>query len=245
VRIEHAPPKYVVIVNALRARIEDGTYPPGSMLPSETALLQEFNTSRVTVVRALELLRNDGWIDSEKGKGRFVRAATPAESRTLPAHAAALLADEIEGRVQIVDVTEMPAPNRAVAALGVALGSSVVVRRRLVGVDGVGQVELGAAYIPVKLAEGTAVRSPNPLPEGLLRHLMVRKGIHFDHVTERISARLATEQESRLLEIAPRECVLTALFTVHDRNGPVFALDVAVPPSRHEFEDSFPLTQID
>src|SRR4051794_10935682 len=96
VRIEHAPPKYAVIVNALQARIEDGTYAPGAMLPSETAFMAEFNTSRVTVVRALELLRNDGWIDSEKGRGRFVRAVKPAESRAMPAHAAALLSDEVE-----------------------------------------------------------------------------------------------------------------------------------------------------
>jgi GntR family transcriptional regulator len=243
VRIEHGPPKYAVIVNALKSRIEDGTYPPGSMLPSESALLQEFDTSRVTVVRALQLLFNDGWIDSEKGKGRFVRESRPEELRPFPAHAAALLTDEVEGRVRIIDVAEAPAPNRAVVALDLPEESRVVIRRRLVVVDGVGPVELGTAYIPLKLAEGTGVRSLELLPDGLLRHLSRRKGIQFDRATERISTRPVTEDESRLLEIASDEWVLTAMFTVYDRTGaPAFALDIAVPPGRHEFEDSFSIT---
>ncbi|GAA2587704.1 GntR family transcriptional regulator [Dactylosporangium fulvum] len=240
--IEYAPPKYITIVNTLQARIEDGTYPSGVMLPSESALMKEFDTSRPTVVRALEILRQDGWIDTQQGKGRFVRSKPP-EPRTMPAHAAALLADEAEGRVRIIDVAEVPAPTRAASALDIREGSPVVVRRRLVSVDGLGPVELGTAYVPADLAEGTAVGSTDPLPEGLLQHLATRKGLQFGHATERISARPATAEERQLLEIDRNDWVLTALFSVYTREGlPAFALDVVVPPARHEFEDSFPLT---
>jgi GntR family transcriptional regulator len=239
--IEYAPPKYVVIVNAIQERIENGTYPPGVMLPSETALLQEFDASRPTVVRALEILRQAGWIDTQQGKGRFVRAK-PAEPRRMPSHAAALLADEVGSQVRIIDVTEMAAPVRAASALGVIEGAPVVVRRRLISMEGVGPVELASAYIPVDLAEGTDIRSPEPLPEGLLRHLAARKGVEFHHVTERISARTITAEEATLLDLRRRECVLTALFAACDRDGtPAFALDVVMPPTRHELEDSFPI----
>ncbi|MEU0559397.1 GntR family transcriptional regulator [Dactylosporangium sp. NPDC006015] len=240
--IEYRPPKYITIVNALQARIEDGTYASGEMLPSETALMGEFDTSRPTVVRSLEILRQAGWIDTQQGKGRFVRSK-PAEPRSLPAHAASLLAGEAEGRIRVLDVAEVPAPARASAALNIDEGSPIVVRRRLVSIDGLGPVELGAAYVPVQLAVGTAVGSAEPLSEGLLRHLSVRKGLHFDHVTERISARPATTDECKLLEVDEGGWLLTALFSVYTRAGqPAFALDVAVPPSRHEFEDSFPIT---
>ncbi len=242
-RIEHAPPKYAVVVETLKARIEDGTYPPGAMLPSESALLAEFDTSRATVVRALQMLYNDGWIDGEKGRGRFVRADPPKPELPMPGHAAALLSDEVHGRVRIVDVAEAPAPYRAMAALELETPEPVVIRRRLVLVDGVGPVELGTAYIPVALAQETGVRSLEPLPDGLMHHLATRKKVQFDRVHERISARPATADEARLLEIDPDGWVLTALFTVRLKGGtPGFALDVAVPPSRHEFEDSFPVT---
>jgi len=239
--IEFAPPKYVVIVNAIQERIEDQTYRSGVMLPSETVLMQEFGTSRPTVVRALEILRQQGWIETQQGKGRFVRGK-PADPRRMPSHAAALLADEVDGQVRIVDVLEMPAPTRAASALGVGAGAPVVVRRRLISVDGVGPVELASAYVPVDLVEGTGIRSAEPLSEGLLRHLSVRRGIEFHHVTERISARTVTDEESQLLDLRRRECVLTALFAVCDRDGtPAFALDVVIPPGRHELEDSFPI----
>src|SRR6266581_2858134 len=71
--LEFAPPKYAQIVNAIQRRIGDGTYPPGALLPSETQLVREFGVSRPTVVRALEVLRSQGWIDREHGRGSFVR----------------------------------------------------------------------------------------------------------------------------------------------------------------------------
>ncbi|WP_433055538.1 GntR family transcriptional regulator [Dactylosporangium sp. CS-033363] len=240
--IEFVPPKYIVIVNALQARIEDGTYAPGAMLPSETVLMNEFTTSRPTVVRSLEILRQDGWIETQQGKGRFVRSK-PLGKRSVPARAAGLLLDEAVGRVRIVDVGEVPAPSRTAFALDIREGSPVVVRRRLVSVDGLGPIELGSVYVPVDLADGTSVGSPDPLSEGLLEHLGKAKGLQFGHVTERISARPATGDEPELLEIESDDWVLTVLFAVHTRDGlPAFALDVAIPPARHEFEDSFPLT---
>jgi len=243
VPLEFAPPKYAVIVNTIQARIEDGTYPPGLMLPSETQIMNEFGVSRPTVVRALEYLRQHGWIDTRPGKGRFARPR-PVEPRALPPHAQALLGDEAVGRTRVVDAKQVPAPPRAASALDVDEGTPVMMRRRLIDVDEVGPVELGIAYVPLDVADGTEVGSMEPMPEGLLRHLTVRKRMEFVHATERISARQATSEEATLLELARRECVLTALLSIYDRTGrPAFALDLVIPPSRHELEDAFPITQ--
>src|SRR5690348_15067878 len=81
VPIEVAPPKYVLIVNAVQQRIESGTYPAGVMIPSETELMREFGASRPIMVRALDLLRQDGWIESHQGKGRFVLGRPARASR--------------------------------------------------------------------------------------------------------------------------------------------------------------------
>jgi GntR family transcriptional regulator len=243
VPLEFAPPKYAVIVNALQARIEDGTYPPGSMLPSETQLMNEFGVSRPTTVRAFDYLRQHGWITTQPGKGRFVKARPP-EPRGMPPHASMLLADEVDSHVHILDVARGPAPARAAAALEIAQGAPVVIRRRLLVANGLGPVELGITYVPVDLVDGTDLGSVAPLPDSLVGHLAARKGIEFGHATQRISARPATADESNLLRIGRRECVLTALLAVHDQAGvPVFALDVVIPPTRHELEDAFPITQ--
>lgn len=70
--------RYQEIAEELRARAKAGA--PGSLLPSESELSAEFAASRVTVRRALELVRDDGLIDARQGFGWFV-ATEPVPQR--------------------------------------------------------------------------------------------------------------------------------------------------------------------
>ncbi|WP_326552146.1 GntR family transcriptional regulator [Micromonospora sp. NBC_01813] len=239
--IEVAQPKYVVIVNAMQQRIDDGTYPPGAMLPSETELVREFRASRPVVVRALDMLRQDGWIDSRQGKGRFVIGRPGSASTRARERYAALDQPEPAGST-VLAAEVIPAPPRAAAALDIEPGTPVVARRRLIAVDDLGPVELATAYLPVDLAAGTDVGGTAVLSDGLLRHLATRKGVKFDHVAERISARLPRDDEASLLKVSPTDPVVTALLSICDRTAtPLFAVDVVLPASRHDLEDVYPL----
>jgi GntR family transcriptional regulator len=73
-------PKYLRVLNTLRERIEEGTYGPGAALPSESQLSTEFGVTRPTVLKALGILRQDGWIESQQGRGHFVRGRPPDRS---------------------------------------------------------------------------------------------------------------------------------------------------------------------
>ncbi|GAA3448697.1 GntR family transcriptional regulator [Dactylosporangium matsuzakiense] len=242
VQLDVRPPKYIQIVNALQARIEDGTYGPGLMLPSETVLMSEFDASRPVVVRALEILRHAGWIESHQGKGRFVRGK-PAPPRAVPTHAATLLAADAEGSVRVLDAAEVPAPATAAAALGLAPGTPVVMRRHLVSGAGTGPVELRTYYVPAALAAGTGIVLGDPLPRGLKEHLHVRKGLQYSHATERVSTRPASTEEQHLLDLDTGDWVLTMQLTVTTRDDtPAFMIDTAAAPGRLDFEDSFPVT---
>jgi len=76
---EMTPPKYLALAQRLQQDIKAGTYPPGTRIPSETWLAQEYGMSRPTVVRALELLKRDGWLESRQGDGTYSRGR-PARS---------------------------------------------------------------------------------------------------------------------------------------------------------------------
>lgn len=65
-------PLYYQVYSKLRAQIDSGEYPPGSMLPTEHALLEAFNASRAPIRQALGLLENEGLIKRCPGKGTFV-----------------------------------------------------------------------------------------------------------------------------------------------------------------------------
>lgn len=65
--------KYGQIAGTLKSRIIDGTYPPGTPMPSQHDLIEEFNVARPTAVQALRVLRNEGWITTAQGRNSIVK----------------------------------------------------------------------------------------------------------------------------------------------------------------------------
>jgi DNA-binding GntR family transcriptional regulator len=63
-----------MIADELRRSVEAGEFGAGRLLPSESELSAVHGVSRVTVRKALELLRDEGLIDSRQGFGWFVAA---------------------------------------------------------------------------------------------------------------------------------------------------------------------------
>ncbi len=77
---EVGAPKYVRLAQTIQCRIEDGMYAPDTRAPSKNQLVQAFGMSHPTVVRALELLKRDGWLESRQGTGPWC-ADVPRSSR--------------------------------------------------------------------------------------------------------------------------------------------------------------------
>lgn len=68
-------PLYEQIADLLTSRIADSTYQPRRRIPSEAAICEEFDVSRPTAARAIELLVERGLVVTVQGKGRFVVGA--------------------------------------------------------------------------------------------------------------------------------------------------------------------------
>lgn len=64
--------RYRAIAEELRGRVESGELGAGRLLPSESELSGAYGVSRVTVRKALDLLRDEGLIDARQGFGWFV-----------------------------------------------------------------------------------------------------------------------------------------------------------------------------
>jgi len=64
--------KYLKIYNELAKQIETGEIKPKSQLPSENRLSKEYDLSRGTVRKALDLLVQNGYIQKVQGKGSIV-----------------------------------------------------------------------------------------------------------------------------------------------------------------------------
>lgn len=64
--------KFREIFLDLEQKIVNQEYPPQSLLPSENQLIQIYGVSRETIRKALNLLKNSGYIQKKQGKGSIV-----------------------------------------------------------------------------------------------------------------------------------------------------------------------------
>ncbi|MFF3000162.1 GntR family transcriptional regulator [Streptomyces sp. NPDC057950] len=238
---EVAAPKYVRLAQTIQSRIEDGTYPPGTRVPSENQLVQAFGMSRPTVVRALELLKRDGWLESRQGFGTIVRGRPAAVEQKSRRGRETLERDESQTPGRLVAVDRVSVPARVASVLGLPKRAEVLMRRFLVEDEGEA-VELVSSYFPAGLVDGTDLGSSEPLGAGIREHLEGRRKVRYDHVTERVSARLADAGEAELLGLPDGVPVLSVLVAAFDAAGQALQVsDVLLPADRQELEDTYRL----
>jgi DNA-binding GntR family transcriptional regulator len=159
--------------------------------------------SRPTIVKALSSLRQDGWIDTQQGRGSFVRGrpALAGAERTRPAHSVLELPEtSLSG--ELVQAGVKLAPGYVTRLLGLEPG-----RRRSCG-SGCSATTTGRSSWPRcgcrwSWPPGPSLASPDLLDESIRHHLQARKKIRFDHAVERISARQPTGEEAGLLRSRP------------------------------------------
>lgn len=65
---------YRMIATQIRQLLVEGTYSPDTLIPSQHELSRRFGTSRVTIQRALNVLRLEGFLYTKKGVGTFVNS---------------------------------------------------------------------------------------------------------------------------------------------------------------------------
>ncbi|MFG1696703.1 winged helix-turn-helix domain-containing protein [Nonomuraea sp. N2-4H] len=71
-------PAYLQIADDLRAQIRGGSLPPGAPLPSTAKLAEQYGASLSVVKLAVGVLRTEGLVIGQQGKGVFVRDAESA-----------------------------------------------------------------------------------------------------------------------------------------------------------------------
>jgi GntR family transcriptional regulator len=209
-------PVYQQIADALRERVRQGVYPPGSKLPSETELVGEFDVTRVTVRRGLAVLEQEGLTESVRGKGvfvtqsppvlalrtsRFSRAARRAGRGALAAEAEALglmWRSEELGPTTVVDVSP------AVAEL-LGEGQAAVKRRRM-WVNDV-PTQLADSYLPLSIDNAIGWSAGAQAPGGVYG-LLEEHGYRIVRFREELTARRASPEESVALQVPPASPVV-------------------------------------
>lgn len=146
-------PLYRRVAVQLLGELRDGTVPPGARLPGERRLAEHFEVSRETVRQALEVLRRDGLLATDRRGSHAALPGPPAQSpASLTFPVGARTAEPSTGDRATV-AWEVPSPEHA-AALGLAPGRPTLVHRYLSATaDGTGRRTAVTSFSAVALAE--------------------------------------------------------------------------------------------
>ena len=198
-----AEPLYTQIRDDLVAKIEDGTYPPGTTIPSELELAESYGVSRPTVRQALQLLSEDGVVDRRRRRGTVV------VDRRSDRHFVDQIED-FEGQLPLVEETaghmsnkvlalrrELPPPSVA-QEMGLNPEAEAYLLMRLRSVDDVPQV-IATSYTPVDLFPDFMEHDFEV--ESFYRYLACA-GHPIDHVERKISVTMPELTTATLLEIS-------------------------------------------
>jgi GntR family transcriptional regulator len=214
--------RYHVIAGKLRSRIAAGRYARNSVLPSESELSEEFGASRVTVRRALELLRDEGIVTSRQGLG-WTLTANPMQQSLgrLGTIEEQLLASGATSTRQIVDFAFEKA-SKKVAKL---LGATQVLRVKRVNLaDG---QPFAVVTVWCSLELGRKI-SRKDVEQSSFYELI---NIPLRGATQTIGADAATAAEAKLLGIASGLPVLRCERTTRDTKGNVVLYSEHVFPA--------------
>jgi GntR family transcriptional regulator len=147
-------PLYHQLKTALLRDIQSGRWRPGDRMPTEDALIERYQVSKITVRQALRDLAQMGYIRREQGRGTFVQGPPLEEGpRELKSFTAEMRSHGFNATSRVLEQGVIAAPADIAEHLGVPDGSAVFRLQRLRMADGE-PMGLQTAYIAMALAPG-------------------------------------------------------------------------------------------
>lgn len=179
--VDERQPKYLRIHRNLRERITSGQWSPGSPLPSQRELADEFGVSVMTLRQALQLLTDEGLIETRHGSGTFAAAHYAYDLGHLRSFASDLMAQGASIATKLLAAESVTPPPDVAARLGT---SGEVLRLRRLRLSGDRPLIVQTSYLPAELAHLVG-------PEGLgrlgLYTLLAEHGLTIARAHESIS----------------------------------------------------------
>jgi GntR family transcriptional regulator len=219
------------IAAEIRAQILSGDLPPGAKLGTTAELMAHYSVANNTIQRALGVLKDEGYLVGEKGKGVFVAAT---QRRTIVASSSiapgpieepywwtrSAAAEGKSGTTDLLEVGYVVPPADVRERLRLDQTGVALLRKRVLRLDGE-PVELCRSYYPRELAEGTALEN-NGLIRGGSPRLLADMGYPSLFSDDDIAVRPPTTEEVLLLELPQEVHILRTLRVVYsDEQRPI------------------------
>lgn len=210
------PPLYHQVYSVLRNRVIAGEYQKDTPIPGEHDLARDFDVSRVTVRKALDVLEREGLIRRVHGSGTF---ANPMPSFEPYANLSRFrdMSDWImrSTRIRMLDFAYVEPPSDVRKALHLPERALAQRSVRVRSIQGTPIFHL-TAYVPEDIGRTWSRADMRGTP---LTKLLRRAGIVFSAVEQIVTAVLAQPSEAQALDIAIGAPLLSINWVMSDQNG--------------------------
>jgi DNA-binding GntR family transcriptional regulator len=129
-------PAYVQLVNILKDQIAQGIYLPGSRLPSESELCKRYQVSPMTVRRSINILLDQGIVNTIQGSGTYVKAPDLGKVTFSLEEFHNIFKDKERTKVKILETLIVKADERTANKLAIGVGERTILIRRVLFRDG-------------------------------------------------------------------------------------------------------------
>ena len=229
-----APP-FVRVKHFLREGLAKGNWLPGSLMPSETELMQQFTVSRMTVNRAIRELQQEGLVTRTQGVGTFAAALHRVSSILRIQDVREEILARGHQHKAIVHLRKIEKAKLGLAQqLGVEVGSKIFHTLIVHHENGVPlQCEdryVNPACAPNYLDEDFSQVTPT---QHLFRHTALWRAQY------QMQADNPTSQEARLLSIQSKDACLIMLRRTHARDAVITLARLVYPGNRYSLAGEF------
>lgn len=230
------------IAAEIRKLIMSGDWEPGKRVPTNAQLREQYETSNVTIQRALQILKDEKFLEGQVGVGVFVRGE---RAQTIqPAH---FIAPSEPGqpyrwlteatkrgqrsKYKMLQVAEVVPPVEVARAMRLEEGATAMLRSRIGFLDDQ-PAELVHSWYPMELARGTRLADRRLIPGGSPA-LLQEMGYPTRSQDDAVAARPATTEEYEALEI-PRDVPVIEVFRIvySDNEKPIEVTLLTKPAHR-------------
>ncbi|MEW1719512.1 GntR family transcriptional regulator [Streptomyces sp. NPDC093109] len=229
-----ALPKYDQIAADLRGKIVRGELTPGQTLPSERELTDRWNVSRATVVKALDVLRQEGLVETRQGTGSTVKDRMLLARTAGERYATSVATGNIYTAGEYAEILAaelMPAPEDVATGLGIEAGATVA-RRHRVTFEGETPTATSYSWFAAEVAEAAPrLLQRERVREGTTRYVEMQTGRRPHTGRDWWTSRLATADELELLRLDGPAAVSEVRHVAYDVEGRALTYEVGVSPS--------------
>ncbi|MGO4451555.1 GntR family transcriptional regulator [Phyllobacterium sp. TAF24] len=230
----HPEPLYVQLRIILKSMIDARQLQLNDKLPSERELVQLYGVSRITVRQAIKDLENLGFLQTRAGKGIYVTEPKPTyEIEIVRSFTETAEANNRKPGMQLLTGAVIQADLDITRPLSLPAGSNVVFIERLRFLDDL-PVVVQRDWFAEAIAPGILDIDWNNGNRSLYAEFNTRYGVVPTRGQSTLSARLASEQEAKLLQLDLPAAVLTLDQIAYDNEyRPVNVSSMAYHPVRY------------